>query len=154
MIKSKRLKNLKLLKQKKLNKLTIEINTLNSEIEKSNGLKKKLEKIKGNSFTEEKYNSSMNIMYKYEFDRKILEQIDICENRVLFLKKELLRSKNKLGKIISQKKLIEEKIKFSLPDPDKLFNCKSLEPLFEVSASMMINFLSISKKGFTESDPI
>ena len=113
MIKTKRLKNLKLLKQKKLNKLTIEINTLNSEIKKSNGLKKKLEKIKNNSFTEEKYNSSMNIMYKYEFDRKILEQIDVCENRVLFLKKELLRSKNKLGQIISQKKLIEEKLKFS-----------------------------------------
>ena len=113
MIKTKRLKNLKLLKQKKLNKLTIEINTLNNEIKKSNVLKKKLEKIKNNSFTEEKYNSSMNIMYKYEFDRKILEQIEICENRVLFLKKELLRSKNKLGKIISQKKLIEEKIKFS-----------------------------------------
>ena len=52
MIKSKRLKNLKLLKQKKLNKLTIEINTLNSEIKKSDGLKKKLEKIKNNSFTE------------------------------------------------------------------------------------------------------
>ena len=113
MIKTKRLKNLKILKQKKLNKLTIEINTLNSEIKKSNGLKKKLQKIKDNSFTEEKYNSSMNIMYKYEFDRKILEQIDVCENRVLFLKKELLRSKNKLGQIISQKKLIEEKIKFS-----------------------------------------
>ena len=113
MIKTKRLKKLNLLKQKKLNKLTIEINTLNSEIKKSNGLKKKLEKIKSNSFTEEKYNSSMNIMYKYEFDRKILEQIDVCENRVLFLKKELLRSKNKLGQIISQKKLIEEKLKFS-----------------------------------------
>ena len=113
MIKTKRLKNLKLLKQKKLNKLSIEINTLNSEIKKSNGLKKKLEKIKNNSFTEEKYKSSMNIMYKYEFDRKILEQIDVCENRVLFLKKELLRSKNKLGQIISQKKLIEEKLKFS-----------------------------------------
>ena len=111
MIKTKRLKNLKLLKQKKLNKLTIEINTLNSEIKKSNSLKNKLEKIKNNSFTEEKYNSSMNIMYKYEFDRKILEQIDVCENRVLFLKKELLRSRNKLGQIISQKKLIEEKIK-------------------------------------------
>ena len=55
----------------------------------------------------------MNIMYKYEFDRKIFEQIDVCENRVLFLKKELLRSKNKLGQIISQKKLIEEKLKFS-----------------------------------------
>ena len=113
MIKSKRLKNLKLLKQKKLNKLTIEINTLNSEIKKSDGLKKKLEKIKNNSFTEKKPNSSMNVMYKYEFDIKILEQIDICKNRVLFLKKELLRSKNKLGQIISQKKLIEEKIKFS-----------------------------------------
>ena len=113
MIKTKRLKNLKLLKQKKLNKLTREINTLNSEIKKSNGLKNKLEKIKDNSLTEEKYNSSMNIMYKYEFDRKILEQINICDNRVLFLKKELLRSKNKLGQIISQKKLIEEKIKFS-----------------------------------------
>ena len=113
MIKSKRLKNLKLLKQKKLNKLTIEINTLNGEIKKSDGLKKKLEKIKNNSFTEKKHNSSMNIMYKYEFDRKILEQIDVCKNRILFLKKELLRSKNKLGQIISQKKLIEEKIKFS-----------------------------------------
>ena len=113
MIKSKRLKNLKLLKQKKLNKLTIEINTLNSEIKKSDVLKKKLEKIKNNSFTEKKHNSSMNIMYKYEFDRKILEQIDVCANRVLFLKKELLRSKNKLGQIISQKKLIEEKLKFS-----------------------------------------
>tara|TARA_B100000123_G_C25562756_1_gene354801 strand:+ start:219 stop:626 length:408 start_codon:yes stop_codon:yes gene_type:complete len=113
MIKIRRLKNLKLLKQKKLNKLAIEINTLNSEIKKSNDLKNKLEKIKSNSFTEEKYNSSMNIMYKYEFDRKILEQIEICQNRVLFLKKELLRSKNKLVQIVSQKKLIEEKIKFS-----------------------------------------
>ena len=113
MIKSKRLENLKLLKQKKLNKLTMEINTLNNEIKKSNTLKNKLEKIKNNSFTEEKYNNSMNIMYKYEFDIKILEQIDICKNRVLFLKKELLRSKNKLGQIISQKKLIEEKLKFS-----------------------------------------
>ena len=113
MIKTKRLKNLKLLKQKKLNKLTIEINTLDSEIKKSNGLKKKLEKIKDNSFIEEKYNSPMNIMYKYEFDRKILEQIDVCKNRVYFLKKELLRSKNKLGQIISQKKLIDEKIKYS-----------------------------------------
>ena len=36
MIKIRRLKNLQLLKQKKLNKLTIEINTLNGEIKKSN----------------------------------------------------------------------------------------------------------------------
>ena len=113
MIKFKRLENLKLLKQKKLNNLTIEINTLNNEIIKSKNLQKKLEDIKKNSFSEEKYKNSMNIMYKYEFDRKIIEQISICENRVLFLKKELLRSKNKLGQLISQKKLIEKKIKFS-----------------------------------------
>ena len=132
MIKSKRLENLKLLKQKKLNKLTMEINTLNNEIKKSNGLKKKLQKIKDNSFTEEKYNSSMNIMYKYEFDRKILEQIDVCENRVLFLKKELLRSKNKLGQIISQKKLIEEKLKFSFLEELRVKEEKLLRttPLF------------------------
>ena len=113
MIKSKRLNNLKLLKEKKLNKIIVAINTLNEEIRKSDNLKNKLKKIKSNSLAEQKYNNSMNIMYKYEFDRKILEQIDICENRVLFLKKELLRSKNKLGQIISQKKLIEEKLKFS-----------------------------------------
>ena len=132
MIKSKRLKNLKLLKQKKLNKLTIEINTLNSEIKKSDGLKKKLEKIKNNSFTEKKQNSSMNIMYKYEFDRKILEQIDVCKNRILFLEKELLRSKNKLGQIISQKKLIEEKIKISFLEELKVKEEKllSTSPVF------------------------
>ena len=132
MIKSKRLENLKLLKQKKLNKLTIEINTLNNEIKKSNTLKNKLEKIKNNSFTEEKYNNSMNIMYKYEFDIKILEQIDICKNRVLFLKKELLRSKNKLGQIISQKKLIEEKIKLSFLEELKVKEEKLLRttPVF------------------------
>ena len=112
MIKTKRLSNLKLLKEKKLHKVTIEINTLNTEIKKSSDLQNKLKKIKNNTDYKKKYNNSMNIMYKYEFDRKILEQIDICENRVLFLKKELFRAKNKLGQIILQKKLIEKKIKF------------------------------------------
>ncbi len=113
MIKAKRLNNLKLLKEKKLNKIIIEINTLNEEIKKSNDLKNKLKKIKSNSLTKQKYNNSLSIMNHYEFDRKILEQMDICENRLLFLKKELLISKNKLGQIISQKKLIEQKIRFS-----------------------------------------
>ena len=120
MIKSKRLNNLKLLKQKKINKVTLEINTLNNEISKSNNLKNKLKKIKSNSFKEQKYNNSMNIMYKYEFDRKILEQIDICENRVLFLEKELFIAKNKFGEIISQKKLIEKKIKFTFLEELKI----------------------------------
>ena len=113
MIKGKRLNNLKLLKEKKLNKVTIEINTLNNEVKKSNDLASKLKKIKKNSKINQKYNNSMDMMYKYEFERKIIEQISICENRVLFLKNELIRAKNKLGKMISQKKLIEEKIKFT-----------------------------------------
>ena len=113
MINGKRLNNLKLLKEKKLNKVTVEINTLNNEVKKSNDLASKLKKIKNNSQINQIYNNSMDMMYKYEFERKIIEQIDICENRVLFLKNELLRAKNKLGKIISQKKIIEEKMKFA-----------------------------------------
>ena len=53
----------------------------------------------------------MNIMYQYEFDEKYWS--NRCIKIEYFLKKELLRSKNKLGQIISQKKLIEEKLKFS-----------------------------------------
>ena len=113
MIKGKRLNSLKLLKEKNLNKVTIEINTLNNEVKKSNDLANKLKKIKSNSQLNQKYNNSMDMMYKYEFERKIIEQILICENRVLFLKNELIRAKNKLGKMISQKKLIEEKMKFT-----------------------------------------
>ena len=113
MIKGKRLNNLKLLKEKNLNKVTIEINTLNNEVKKSNELVSKLKKIKNNSQVNQNYNNSMDMMYKYEFERKIIEQISICENRLLFLTNELITAKNKLGKMISQKKLIEEKIKFT-----------------------------------------
>ena len=60
MIKTKRLKNLKLLKEKKLNKPTIEINTLNSEIKKSDSLKKKLEKIKNNYLSKELIDESLD----------------------------------------------------------------------------------------------
>ena len=135
MIKSKRLNNLKLLKEKKLNKVTIEIKTLNDEITKSNSLKNKLRKIKNNSFIEKRHNNSMNILYQYEFDRKLLDQIEICENRVLFLKKELLRAKNKLGKIVSQKKLIEEKIKYTFIEELKVKEEKLLRnaPAFRKS---------------------
>ena len=74
MIKSKRFNNLKLLKEKKLNKVIVEINTLNNEISKSNSLKNKLRKIKSNSFIEKKHNNSTNILYKYEFERKLLSR--------------------------------------------------------------------------------
>ena len=56
----------------------------------------------------------MSIMYKYQFDHKLIEQISICENRAVFLEKELARARNKLGNIISQKKIIEDKIKIAI----------------------------------------
>ena len=110
MIKLKRLNTLKLLKVKVLNKVSKEINTLNEEIKKSNILKDKLEAIKNNSKSGNKFINAWNINHKYNFDIKIIQQLSICENRVTFLEKELGRSKNKLGIIILQKKHIERKI--------------------------------------------
>ena len=114
MLQTKRLKNLKLLKEKTLNKVTKEINTLNNEVKKSNNLADKLKIIKQNSKLDNKINNSMSIMYKYQFDHKLIEQISICENRAVFLEKELARARNKLGNIISQKKIIEDKIKIAI----------------------------------------
>tara|TARA_Y100000389_G_C17419822_1_gene496059 strand:- start:579 stop:986 length:408 start_codon:yes stop_codon:yes gene_type:complete len=110
MIKLKRLKTLKLLKVKVLNKVSKEINTLNGEIEKSNVLKDKLEAIKNNTKPNDKFYNAWNMNHKYNFDIKIIQQLSICKNRVAFLEKELNRSKNKLGTLILQKKHIERKI--------------------------------------------
>ena len=110
MIKLKRLNTLKLLKVKVLNKVSKEINTLNGEIKKSNVLKEKLEAIKNNSKPNDKLYNAWNMNHKYNFDIKIIQQLSICENRVIFLEKELNRSKNKLGILILQKKHIERKI--------------------------------------------
>tara|TARA_E500000178_G_C16970335_1_gene730614 strand:- start:73 stop:480 length:408 start_codon:yes stop_codon:yes gene_type:complete len=111
MIKIKRLSNLKLLREKNLNKISKEINTLNDEVIKCNMLEDKLIKIKDNSKLDSKYKNSWNIKLKYDFDIKIIEQISICKNRIYFLEKELQRAKKKLGSIILQKNIIEEKIK-------------------------------------------
>ena len=111
MIKIKRLSNLKLLREKNLNKISKEINTLNEEVFKCNMLEDKLIKIKDNSKLDNEYDNSWNIKLKYDFDIKIIEQISICKNRIYFLEKELQRAKKKLGSIILQKNIIEEKIK-------------------------------------------
>ena len=111
MINVKRLNNLKLLREKNLYKISREINTLCGEIKKCNDLKKKLKVIKDNSKFDYQNKNSWNIKHKHDFDIKILEQIAICMNRAQFLERELVIAKSKLGKIISQKKIIEEKIK-------------------------------------------
>ena len=124
MIKLKRLNTLKLLKVKVLNKVSKEINTLNGEIEKSNKLKNKLEAIKKNSKSNQKFYNAWNRNHKYNFDIKIIQQLSICQNRVAFLEKELNRSKNKLGTLILQKKHIEKKIQTTISQEKNILEVK------------------------------
>ena len=124
MIKLKRLNTLKLLKVKVLNKVSKEINTINGEIKKSNILMNKLEKIKINSKSNNKFYNAWNMNHKYNFDIKIIQQLSICQNRVDFLEKELSRSKNKLGTLILQKKHIEQKIQKTISQEKNISEIK------------------------------
>ena len=126
MIKVNRLNNLKLLKSKNLNKVSIEINTLNSEIKKSNDLRNKLINIKKNSITASDHANSWSIKHKHDFDLKIIQQVSLCQNRVSFLEKELRRAKSKLGNLIIQKNHIEDKIKDLVANNEKKLEEKQL----------------------------
>ena len=110
MLNKKRLKNLSLLKQKKLLNQKIEISTLNTEYQKNiknkNKLKDILDKTLINS-TE----YAFDIREKSKFKLKLSEQIYISENREKFLNIELKRAKKNLGKMIKEKEIIDEKIK-------------------------------------------
>ena len=111
MLNKKRLKNLSLLKQKKLLNQKIEISTLDTEYQKNirnkNKLKDILDKTLINS-TE----YAFDIREKSKFKLKLSEQIYISENREKFLNIELKRAKKNLGKMIKEKEIIDEKIKF------------------------------------------
>ncbi len=110
MLNKKRLKNLSLLKQKKLLNQKIEISTLDTEYQKNirnkNKLKDILDKTLINS-TE----YAFDIREKSKFKLKLSEQIYISENREKFLNIELKRAKKNLGKMIKEKEIIDEKIK-------------------------------------------
>ncbi len=126
MIKVNRLNTLKLQKSKNLNKVSLEINTLNNEIKKSNDLRNKLINIKEKSNLEVDYNNSWSIKHKHDFDIKIIQQVSFCQNRVSFLEKELKIAKSKLGSLIVQKKHIEEKIKSLFAANEKKIEEKQL----------------------------
>ncbi len=126
MLKSNRLNILKLIKNKKLNNISKEIKTLNDEIKKSRDMKHKLKKINKNSAAESYKNNASNIRHQRSFTEKILQQIYLCENREIFLSKELNLAKIKLGKIILQKNTIEDKIKL-LIEQQKLIDEKKIE---------------------------
>ena len=110
MLNKNRLKNLSLLKEKKLLNQKIEISTLDSEFEKNKNNKQKLKNILDNTSIEST-ELAWNIKEKSQYKLKLIEQIYISENREKFLNIEIERAKKNLGKIIKEKDLVDEKIK-------------------------------------------
>lgn len=111
MLNKKRLKNLSLIKEKKLLGQKIEITTLDNEFQKNKNNKEKLKKILKNT-TIDKTELAWNMKEKSQYKLKLIEQIYISENREKFLSIEMKRAKINLGKLIKQKEIVDEKIKF------------------------------------------
>ena len=110
MLNKKRLKNLSLLKQKKLLNQKIEISTLDNEFEKNKTNKNKLKDILDNTSIDST-ESAWNMKEKSQYKLKLIEQIYISDNREKFLNIEIDRAKKNLGKLIKEKDLVDEKIK-------------------------------------------
>ena len=111
MLNKNRLKNLSLIKQKKLLGQKLEITTLDIEFRKNKTNKEKLKKILKNTLTDNMENG-YNMSKKSQYKLKLVEQIYISENREKFLSIEMKRAKNNLGKLIKEKEIVDEKIKF------------------------------------------
>ena len=109
MIKIKRLKNLKLIKNKNLNMQRDEVITLSNELEKTNNLKHRLENILKN-VKKKDFSNARELRETNNFNIKIINQIRVTENRAKFLEIELRRARINLGKIMQQKKIINDKI--------------------------------------------
>ena len=110
MLNKKRLKNLSLIKQKKLLGQKVEISTLDNEFEKNKSNKEKLKKILNNTSINAT-EIAWNIKEKSKYKLKLIEQIYISENREKFLSMEMNRAKNNLGKLIKEKEIVDDKIK-------------------------------------------
>ena len=111
MLNKKRLKNLSLIKEKKLLGQKIEITTLDNEFQKNKNNKEKLKKILKNTSID-KTELAWNMKEKSQYKLKLIEQIYISENREKFLSIEMKRAKINLGKLIKEKEIVDEKIKF------------------------------------------
>ena len=110
MLNKKRLKNLSLIKQKKLMGQKVEITTLDNEFEKNKNNKEKLKKILNNTNINST-ESARDMKEKSQYKLKLTEQIYISENREKFLAIEMKRAKTNLGKLIKEKEIVDEKIK-------------------------------------------
>ena len=110
MLNKKRLKNLSLIKQKKLMGQKVEITTLDNEFEKNKNNKEKLKKILNNTNINST-ESAWDMKEKSKYKLRLTEQIYISENREKFLAIEMKRAKTNLGKLIKEKEIVDEKIK-------------------------------------------
>ena len=110
MLNKKRLKNLSLIKEKKLLGQKVEITTLDNEFEKNKNNKEKLKNILKNTSINNT-ELAWNMKEKSQYKLKLIEQIYISENREKFLSIEMKRAKTNLGKLIKEKEIVDEKIK-------------------------------------------
>ncbi len=110
MLNKKRLKNLSLIKQKKLLGQKVEITTLDNEFTKNKNNKEKLKDILNNTSINPT-ELAWNIKEKSQYKLKLIEQIYISENREKFLSIEMKRAKTNLGKLIKEKEVVDKKIK-------------------------------------------
>ena len=110
MLNKKRLKNLSLIKQKKLLGQKVEITTLDNEFTKNKSNKEKLKDILNNTSINPT-ELAWNIKEKSQYKLKLIEQIYISENREKFLAIEMKRAKTNLGKLIKEKEIVDKKIK-------------------------------------------
>ena len=110
MLNKKRLKNLSLIKEKKLLGQKVEITTLDNEFEKNKNNKEKLKKILKNTSINNT-ELAWNMKEKSQYKLKLMEQIYVSENREKFLSIEMRRAKTNLGKLIKEKEIVDEKIK-------------------------------------------
>ena len=111
MIKVKRLKNLNILKEKALSQQRNEAITLSNELQKTKLLTSRLKNILDN-VEHQPLSKAKELSDISTFNIKIIDQIGVAENRVKFLDIELNRAKKNLGKLMQQKKIINNKISY------------------------------------------
>ena len=111
MIKVKRLKNLNILKEKALSQQRNEAFTLSNELKKTKLLTSRLKNILDN-VEHQPLLKAKELSDVSNFNIKIIDQIGVAENRVKFLDIELNRAKKNLGKLMQQKKIINNKISY------------------------------------------
>tara|TARA_Y100000589_G_C27024319_1_gene576252 strand:+ start:56 stop:460 length:405 start_codon:yes stop_codon:yes gene_type:complete len=111
MIKIKRLNNLKILKEKKLNVQRNEVLTLVKELDKIKTINERLKNILAN-VKKKKITNARDLSDTNNFNIKIIDQIHVSDNRIKFLKEEIKRSRKNLGNLMQHKKVIKNKIDY------------------------------------------